>query len=108
MTLEFIPGRPPLQATDASRTLAAHARQIYAEIGRDLLVAAEPTGGGTDAAYAALKTKAPVIEGFGLMGFGQHSTDAEYVLIDSIVPRLYLATRMIVDISTNKAPLPSR
>ena len=50
-------------------------------------------GGGTDAAFAALKTKAPVIERFGLRGFGAHSNDAEYVEIDSIEPRLYLAAR---------------
>ena len=55
-------------------------------------------GGGTDAAFAALKTKAPVIEGFGLQGFGAHTTDAEYMLIDSIEPRLYLAARMIMDV----------
>ena len=50
-------------------------------------------GGGTDAAFAALKTKAPVIERFGLRGFGAHSNDAEYVEINSIEPRLYLAAR---------------
>jgi glutamate carboxypeptidase len=52
-----------------------------------------------------MNTKAPVIEGFGLRGFGSHSTNAEYILIPSIVPKLYLATRMIMDISNGKAPL---
>ena len=55
-------------------------------------------GGGTDAAFASLKTKAPVIERFGLQGFGAHTIEAEYVLISSIEPRLYLATRMIMDV----------
>ena len=59
-------------------------------------------GGGTDAAFAALKTKAPVIERFGLRGFGAHSNDAEYVEIDSIEPRLYLAARMIMDVAQGK------
>ena len=63
---------------------------------------------GTDAAFAALKTAAPVLEGLGLRGFGSHSTNAEYVLVDSIEPRLYLATRMIMDIATGKAPLAGR
>ena len=40
----------------------------------------------------------PVIERFGLRGFGAHSNDAEYVDIDSIEPRLYLAARMIMDL----------
>ena len=106
--LEFERTFPPLQATDASRALAAHAQAIYGEIGKKLVVRDRATGGGTDAANAALKTKAPVIEGFGLHGFGAHTTNAEYVLIDSIVPRLYLATRMLMDISSGKAPLAAR
>ena len=105
VTLEFERRRPPLQATDASRALGAHAVGIYAEIGQKLELRDRPTGGGTDAAFAALSTKAPVIEGFGLRGFGSHSINAEYVLINSIEPRLYLATRMIMDISSGKAPL---
>lgn len=105
VTLEFENRRPPLQATSASRALSAHAVTIYGEIGRKLIVREPPTGGGTDAAFAALSTKAPVIEGFGLQGFGSHSTNAEYILIPSIEPRLYLATRMIMDISNGKAPV---
>ena len=101
--LEFERRRPPLQATDASRALGAHSAGIYAELGLKLTVRDRPTGGGTDAAFAALDTKAPVIEGFGLRGFGSHSTNAEYILLESIVPRLYLATRMIMDIATGKA-----
>lgn len=103
--LQFQRGRPALQATDASRALSAHAQKIYSEIGKTLTVPTASTGGGTDAAYAALKTTAPVVEGFGLRGYGAHSTDAEYVLISSIEPRLYLTTRMIMDIATGKAPL---
>jgi glutamate carboxypeptidase len=101
--LEFRRGRPPLQPTDASRRLAAHAQQIYAEIGKKLIVRETSIGGGTDAAYAQLKTTAPVLEGMGLQGFGSHSTEAEYIAIPSIEPRLYLATRMIMDISRANA-----
>jgi len=106
VTLDFENRRPPLQATDASRALAAHAASIYAELGLKLTVRDRPTGGGTDAAFAALATRAPVIEGFGLRGFGSHSTNSEYILTESIAPRLYLATRMIMDISQGTAPLP--
>jgi glutamate carboxypeptidase len=101
--LDFHRGRPPLQATDVSRRLAAHAQQIYAEIGKKLTVRETSTGGGTDAAYAQLKAKAPVLEGMGLQGFGAHSTEAEYISIPSIEPRLYLATRLIMNISQGKA-----
>lgn len=95
--------RPPLEATPASRALAQHAQAIYKEIGKELVVDPEPEGGGTDAAFAALETKAPVIERFGLQGFGAHSNNAEYVLIDSIEPRLYLATRLVMDLASGKA-----
>jgi len=40
-----------------------------------------------------------VIERFGLRGYGSHSNNAEYVDIDSIEPRLYLLTRMIMDVA---------
>jgi glutamate carboxypeptidase len=91
--------RPPLELTEAARALARHAQGVYAEIGHKLVVGDVAEGGGTDAAFAALKTKAPVIERFGLRGFGSHSNNAEYVDIDSIEPRLYLLTRMIMDVS---------
>jgi glutamate carboxypeptidase len=97
--------RPPLTATPASRALSNHAKRIYAEIGRELIVNDQAEGGGTDAAFAALETDAPVIERFGLQGFGAHTSNAEYVLLDSIEPRLYLLARMIMDVSTGVAPL---
>jgi glutamate carboxypeptidase len=96
--------RPPLEATPASRALATHAQQIYRELGKELIVDDVAEGGGTDAAFAALETKAPVIERFGLRGFGAHTIEAEYVLIDSIEPRLYLAARLIMDIAQGKTP----
>jgi glutamate carboxypeptidase len=94
--------RPPLQAFDASRAMAAHARQIYREIARELVIDTEAEGGGTDAAFAALATKNAVVERFGLQGFGAHSNEDEYILVSSIEPRLYLATRLIMDLSQNK------
>ena len=103
VAMKFERRRPPLEATDASLALARHAQQIYKdELGRPLGADDKVAGGGTDAAFAALKTKAPVVERFGLQGFGAHSADAEYVLVDSIEPRLYLATRMVMDLSRSK------
>jgi len=94
--------RPPLEAPPASIAFARHAQEIYKELGKSLSVATVSTGGGTDAAFAALKTKAPVVEGWGLKGFGAHSNDAEYIYIDSIEPRMYLTVRMIMDFSRGK------
>jgi glutamate carboxypeptidase len=63
-------------------------------------VATEGQGGATDAAIAALESKAAVIEGLGLQGAGAHSNDAEYVLLSSLEPRLYLLSRLLMDSAT--------
>lgn len=94
--------RPPLEASAASQALARHSQAIYKELGMELVVDAVAEGGGTDAAFAALKTKNAVLERFGLRGFGAHSTDDEYVLVSSIEPRLYLATRLIMDLARDR------
>eukprot|EP01030_Chromulinospumella_sphaerica_P005253 gene5253-5137_t len=100
--VKFEVRRPPLEASDASRRVAGYGKVIYQELGMSLNVVEKATGGGTDAAFAALKTKGAVVEGMGLSGYGAHSNDAEYVQINTIVPRLYLATRMIIDISRER------
>ena len=94
--------RPPLEAPPPSLAYARHAEAVYREVGRQLKVNTVTAGGGTDAAFAAAETKAPVVESWGLMGFGAHSNDAEYIFIDSIEPRLYLTARMIMDFSRGK------
>lgn len=100
--LVFERARPPLEATSASRAVAAYAQRIYRELGRDLIVQESSPGGGTDAAFAGLDTKAAVIEGLGLKTFGAHSNDAEYVELGSIEPRLYLLARLIMDAAQGK------
>ncbi len=102
--MRFERRRPPLEATPASRALARRAQAIYRELGKELVVDEVAEGGGTDAAFAALETQNAVVERFGLQGFGAHSNDAEYVLVGSIEPRLYLAARLIMDVAQGKAP----
>lgn len=101
--LNFEQRRPPLEANPAQIAMARYAAGLYSELGRTLKVLDTVGGGGTDAAFAALETKNPVIERFGLLGFGAHSNDDEYILIDSIEPRLYLASRLIIDTSRGLA-----
>lgn len=100
-TLEvgFEQRRPPLEATDASRVLGRKAQAIYSEIGRALKVDESGAGGGTDAAFAAVSGRPAVAESFGLVGDGFHSSDEEYVDLDSIEPRLYLLVRLIMEAS---------
>jgi glutamate carboxypeptidase len=59
------------------------------------------TGGATDAGYANRSGKAVVVESFGLAGSNMHAHE-EYIDTASIVPRLYLLTRMLIE--QGKAP----
>lgn len=93
-------GMPAFNAGVEGRKLVDKAIAIYREAGGDLAIL-ERTGGGTDAAWAS-QDGTPVIEGLGLPGFGYHSNQAEYVMIDAIPRRLYLAARMIMDLSQGK------
>jgi len=94
--------RPPLEVTDRSRAVAKRAQAIYAELGRQLGLDESSKGAGTDAAFAALSGKPVVLENFGLMGFGYHSPEAEYVELDSSEPRLYLLARLIMESAREK------
>jgi glutamate carboxypeptidase len=101
-TVKVEVGRPPFMAGDAGRALAEHAKAIYAELDGRPLALVPMTGGATDAAFAGRSGKAVVVESFGLAGFGYHARD-EYVELDSIVPRLYLMSRLLQDIGAGKA-----
>lgn len=98
--LSFYRSRPAFEANAVSITLAQHARSIYEEIGHKLDIRERATGGGTDAAFAGLRPKGGVLESFGMRGFGAHSNDDEYVLVPWIAPRLYLSTRMVMDVGS--------
>ena len=103
VAVKFELRRPPLSASEQALSIAKQAQQIYLqEFKQPLNILTEATGGGTDAAFAALDSKAAVIEGMGVSGYGAHSNQAEYILVESIVPRLYMATRLIMDISEQK------
>ncbi len=106
VSLVFERRRPPMEATPASEAFATHAVGVYKELGRELEVEDEASGGGTDAAFAAMQAKGPVVERFGLQGSGAHTRDAEYILVSSIAPRLYLVVRMIEDFSRGLVSLP--
>ena len=94
-------GRPPYVAGERGMALAQKARAIYAELDGRPLFFHPVTGGGTDAGFASGSGKAAVLESLGLAGWGFHAKD-EYIEIDSIVPRLYLTSRLLQELG--KAP----
>lgn len=94
--VRLVVGRPAYRANAGGKALAEEARAIYQELDRELTLV-PMTGGATDAAFAGRSGKAAVVESFGLAGFGFHARD-EYIEVDSIVPRLYLTTRLLTEI----------
>lgn len=100
LTVKVNRSRPAFAATDQGRHVAELAQAVYREIGLTL-EASDGGGGGTDAAYAAQGCKA-VVESMGMPGFGAHANTEEYVIVDRIPARLYLAARLVQDIAQGK------
>jgi glutamate carboxypeptidase len=91
-------GFPPLPNNAATDRLAVRAQQIYAGIGRTLAV-----GGNGGASESALAADAGVaaLDGLGPVGGGFHS-DKEFLELDTVTPRLYLLTTLLIDLARNR------
>ena len=87
------PGFPPLVEDANTDALAAHAQAIYAEIGKTLTKAGN---GGASESAVAQAAGTPALDGLGMVG-GDFHTDHEWVDLNGLVPRLYLITRLIMD-----------
>jgi len=93
MTRNFPPW-PRAASTDA---LLTRARKLYAEIGGKLT--GVPVGSSADVAFAA-QTGTPSIDGVAILGGGAHGVD-DHADLSSIVPRLYLLARLLMDLGHN-------
>jgi glutamate carboxypeptidase len=85
---------PPMAKNAGTDALAAKAQAIYAEIGRKLTL--EGSGGAADVSFAA-GVGTPSLDGLGIVG-GEIHTPNEYAEVESIVPRFYLLTRLIMEL----------
>src|SRR5471030_459496 len=88
-------GLPPMPQTKESDRLMAMAQGIYGEIGRKLTE--EGSGGAADASLSA-RVGTPTLDGFGIVGGGIH-TPEEYAEVESVTPRIYLLSRMIMELA---------
>lgn len=95
VTLEVM--RPMYVAGEKGKALAELARRIYSEMDGRRLLMHPTTNGGTDAGFAGQSGHPAVLEGLGLAGWGYHAAN-EYIEVDSIAPRLYLAARMLIEL----------
>ena len=85
---------PAMTQNAQTDTLAAMAQSIYGELGRTLTLGG--SGGAADSSLSAGVFK-PTLDGLSLIG-GNADTDREYTLVDSMVPRFYLVTRMVTEL----------
>jgi len=90
-------GLPPLIQDADVDALAARARKIYAEMGKT--IGASGSGGASESAVAQ-SVGTPALDGLGWVG-GDFHTDNEWVDLNSVVPRLYLLTRLVMDAGIN-------
>ena len=93
----------PHQTQDAQTdALAALAQRVYGEIGRKLKF--EGSGGAADSSFAAGVFK-PTLDGLGIIGGNAHTAE-EYAEVESMVPRFYLLTRMVMELSASGGSVP--
>jgi glutamate carboxypeptidase len=97
VTISRTPAFPPLASNPGTDALATRAQIIYAGIGRRL-----GRGGNGGASESALAYEAgiPALDGLGPMGGGFHS-DQEYLELETVTPRLYLLTELLIDVGRN-------
>jgi glutamate carboxypeptidase len=98
------PAFPPLTDNPATQALAVRAKAIYAGIGRTL-----GTGGNGGASESALASAAgtPALDGLGAVGGGFHSP-AEWLDVESVVPRIYLTAKLLMELGANPPARTSR
>jgi glutamate carboxypeptidase len=84
---------PPLTENAQIDALAARARAIYAEIGKTVELSGN---GGASESALAMADGTPALDGLGFVG-GDFHTDHEWIDLNSVAPRLYLFTRLLMD-----------
>jgi glutamate carboxypeptidase len=93
VTLAHDPAFPPLTENAQIDALAARARAIYAEIGKTVELSGN---GGASESALAMSEGTPALDGLGYVG-GDFHTDHEWIDLNSVVPRLYLFTRLLME-----------
>ena len=89
---------PPLIDNAQVAALGHRAQAIYAELGKTTALSGN---GGASESAVAMSVGTPALDGLGFVGAGFH-TDHEWIDADSITPRLYLFTRLLMQ--TGRSP----
>ena len=91
---------PPLPNNAGTDALADRAAAIYAGLGKTIGRAGN--GGASESALAAAQG-VPALDGLGPVGGGFHS-DKEFLDLTTVTPRLYLLTKLIMDLGRSPPP----
>jgi glutamate carboxypeptidase len=100
VTVSHDPAFPPLTENAQIDALAARARAIYAEIGKTVELSGN---GGASESALAMSEGTPALDGLGFVG-GDFHTDHEWIDLNSIAPRLYLFTRLLMESGAKPRP----
>jgi glutamate carboxypeptidase len=100
VTVSRQPSFPPLAENPGTQALAAKAEAIYAGIGKTIT---RSGNGGASESALAYESGIPALDGLGPAAGGFHSA-SEYLLLDSVAPRLYLLTKLIQDLGHQPPP----
>jgi glutamate carboxypeptidase len=88
------PAFPPLTENAQIDALAGRARGIYAELGKTIELSGN---GGASESALAMAEGTPALDGLGYVG-GDFHTDHEWIDLNSVTPRLYLFTRLLMEL----------
>ena len=92
---------PPLPSNASTDALATIADRIYGAVGMTLV---RSGNGGASESALAHEAGVPALDGLGPVGTGSH-TEGEYLDLNSLTPRLYLLTSLIIELGkTPPAP----
>ncbi len=91
---------PPLASNTGTDALAERAEAIYAGLGRPI---ARGGNGGASESALAYEGGIPALDGLGPAGGGFHS-EKEYILLNTVTPRLYLLTKLIQELGHQPPP----
>ncbi len=97
VTVRHDPAYPPLTENAQIDALAARARAIYSEIGRTVELSGN---GGASESALAMAEGTPALDGLGFVG-GDFHTDHEWIDLGSVVPRMYLFTRLLMEVGAS-------
>jgi glutamate carboxypeptidase len=97
VSVEHTTAFPPLIENAQIDALARRAQAIYAELGKSIGLSGN---GGASESALAMSDGTPALDGLGPVGSDFHS-DHEWVDLDSLTPRLYLLTRLLMEMGAS-------